>query len=219
MKNGLIIFDLFDTLMHVTMRTHQYSILRGYLSQGANEQEKDAIKKECKRVFLTTHTSADIATSLLEAKPQLTERVLERLSSLNDGVKRTMQMLVEKEVASVRPFDDADSVLGRLSERFDLVLASNLASPFKQPFLDLGYERYFKQCLFSCDMGAVKPSERMVDAILEGRGSEQYDRSRIMFVGDKPYTDGASAQMIGVHYFKSHGRPTFLKEFAQFIMP
>lgn len=217
MKRGVLILDLFGTLMNVTLRTHQYTILRGYLSQGANEQEKDAIKQEIRRVFLTTNTSTDIATSLLEAKPQLTERVLERLLAFNEGVKRTMQMLVEKEVASVQPFEDADSVLSALASHFDLVLASNLAAPFKQPFLDLGYEKHFKACVFSCDVGSVKPENKMIQAVLGN--CIGYDRSKVMIVGDKLHTDGTAAQSIGVHYFKSHGRPTFLKEFAQIIMP
>lgn len=217
MKKGALIFDLYGTLMQVTTRMHQYAILCRFLENGLEESEKPEVKKEFKRVFLTCGTSTDIVTSLLDAKPNFPSKVIDRLSTLNEGVKRTTQHLVEKEVQSVAPFDDLGKCLKLLSEHYDLILVSNLATPFKEPFLSRGYGESFKACIFSCDVGMVKPDVNIFKEAL--KHCDEYPNGKIMVIGDKMHTDGRGAEALNLHYFKSHGHQTFVREFTQFMLP
>jgi FMN phosphatase YigB (HAD superfamily) len=202
--------------MHVTARTNQHILLRAFLTRQKKEEE-DSIKDEFRRVFLTQESDADIVGHLIKNGVNLPDACKMQLSSINDGVRATMRSLVEKEVASVKPFDDIDTLLQRLESDFDLILLSNLATPFKSPFLDAGYGRHFKACIFSCDVGETKPSKELFEMALSH--CDGFEKGRVLMVGDKMHTDGAGAEAVGIHYFKSHGKPTFLKEFTQLMMP
>lgn len=217
LKRGVIIFDLFDTLMRVTTRTNQYAILSAFLQREKEQLEREEIKKEFRRVFLMSDTSTDLVDSLIKNGFGLAEHHKVQLSSISEGVKKTMRSLVEEEVVSVRPFDALDRSLESLAKSFDLLLLSNLATPFKAPFINAGYEKYFKACIFSCDAMKAKPDSGIFEMALSY--CEDFGKEKVIMVGDKLHTDGEGARSVGIHYFKSHGRPSFIKEFTQIMMP
>lgn len=217
LKRGVIIFDLFDTLMRVETRTNQYALLSAFIERKKEESERSEIKKEFKRVFLMGDTTTDIVDSLINKGFGLSEHTKKQLASINEGVRYTMRSLVEKEVDSVQPFDDLENCLELLSKEFDLLLLSNLATPFKAPFINAGYDKHFKACIFSCDAMKVKPDKDIFEMALSHCSG--FGKEKVIMVGDKLLTDGVGAQSIGIHYFKSHGQPSFLKEFTQFMIP
>lgn len=76
-----------------------------------------------------------------------------------------------------------------------LGLISNLAAPYKAPFLDLGLAPYFDSARFSCDFGACKPSPEIFLAMARDLGIPPRE---LVMVGDRVRSDVAGAEGVGM---------------------
>lgn len=220
MIDRAIFFDLFDTLVRVSERTGAYDYLLTKLCLANKEDltklERATIKEEFRSLFLSSPTTSNIVEHLMDSTYFNSRPYFQAIvDGISADVKNSLKAQVEREVDSVVAFDGAKEVLERLSQRFKLVLVSNLASPFKEPFYGLGLADYFEATVFSCDVGACKPEPIIYERALAVCSIK--DKSRIIMVGDKDRTDGIGAKMADLHYFRSTGRPAFLKELEQFI--
>lgn len=116
-----------------------------------------------------------------------------------------LQSDLDKDIDSAKLFDDVIPTLDVLREKqISLALISNLASPYKQPFFELGLDRYFECAVFSCDIGVAKPAAAIYQSVLAYHGITANDA---MMVGDNHRADvsGPSACGIrGYHIDRQH---------------
>jgi len=214
-----LFLDLYDTLMHVTERQQAYAELLDILCNygGLEPGEIRQTRTAYKLAFMMEKTSSDIVGSLMKLD-YFNDRpyFMSILEDLSEHKREDLRVRVEKEVDSVRAFNNAEAVLERLSKKYELVLISNLASPFKKPFTESALPQYFSYAAFSCDEWSVKPDRHIYEVALKNCSIK--DRSKIMMIGDKDHTDGRGAQEMGLHFLRSKGNPGFLNEIEQFLL-
>ena len=78
-------------------------------------------------------------------------------------------------------FDDTEFVLNELSKRYDLYLISNIATPYKECFYNLGLDRWIKDPIFSCDVGYSKPDPNIFKIVIEKSGLQP---GQLLMIGD-----------------------------------
>lgn len=180
----VIVFDLYHTLLQVN---HQSYFFRNLFK--AVQQEIDYSFSGYQRLLMKN----DI-TAVFELLPDKF-RVLyhENFSKL------------EEELAAITLYPEVLDCLGALQHKFDLYLISNLATPYKAPFFDKGLNLYFKDALFSCDLGYMKP-QRAIFQELENRF--QLNKQDVLMIGDSFKSDykGAMANQWSALQLNRKGR-------------
>ena len=91
-----------------------------------------------------------------------------------------------QQIESVKLYPESKEILNSLSSKYELYLISNLASPYKAPYFKLELASYFKDYIFSCDIGCMKP-DREIFKIVEKRSG--YSGNSILMVGDSKRSD------------------------------
>jgi len=177
-----VVFDLYGTLLYLAEESRSYAKL--FFSIGLQTPEE---LSKARRICMTE--DFDNLSELVERiKPNL------RIDF------QIYQDEVEKERASAALYPETKEVLERLRERnIKLGLISNLASPYKKPFFDLGLNAYFDGVLFSCDAGLRKPDPEIYQMMIE---TIKIDPAYVLMTGDKIHTDvdgPKSAGMKAVH--------------------
>lgn len=102
---------------------------------------------------------------------------------------------IEQEIKNTLPFDDTHYVLDNLSRKYDLFLLSNISTPYKQAFFNLGLNRYFKSVFFSCDIGYRKPQSEAFKIVMKETG---YKPSQLLMIGDSMSSDFNGAINVGI---------------------
>jgi len=169
----VIAFDLFDTLVYISCPTHPYKELFNTLSLTIEQ------RKEIRHLLLTTDTKDVLSAFPVEAHPHLTPLI-------KNFYKKNQQ-----EVNSTILFEDSLAALEYLQDRYTLYLISNLATQYKDVVRHLNLEKYFKDILFSCDLGVAKPNKEIFDLL-------KYPREEILMVGNSYRSDYLGALMAGL---------------------
>lgn len=103
---------------------------------------------------------------------------------------------VKKEISSTRLYPETKNVLEELKKRdLKLGLISNLATPFKECFFNLGLNKYFSHVLFSCEIGLKKPDPRIYQIMIDRLA---IDNSYILMVGDTLIADVDGPRSVGM---------------------
>ena len=76
-----------------------------------------------------------------------------------------------------------------------LGLISNLASPYRKPFFDLGLDIYFDEVLFSCDVGLTKPDPKIYQTMID---KLNINPEQALMTGDKVHADVDGPKAIGM---------------------
>ena len=132
---------------------------------------------------------------------------VENFSSLSDLSQRlapgkTIDTSVyEKELADdlgrAQVFHDVFPNLQRLKDHgYRLCLISNLATPYKRPFFDLGLDKYMDLVVFSCDAGAMKPEPEIYYNAISKLGISP--REAVM-TGDSVWCDYLGPKAVGMN--------------------
>lgn len=153
-----VVFDLYDTLIYIERRIEQ-TYTAEILGNFAAARD-----------IILTHSlnSYEIA---------------QMLKTDADEFSR----LVTQECESARVFPDALPTLRQLRKAgLTIGLVSNLASPYIQPFYDLGLDSYVDFLVFSCMVGNRKPDPEIYSLVLDGLGVAPND---ILFVGNSLRSD------------------------------
>ena len=105
--------------------------------------------------------------------------------------------ILNQELNSVTIYEEVINTLTHLKQQYQLVLISNLATPYKAPFYHHKLNQYFDHCLFSCDEGALKPHGTLFKkaATLTKSSSNE-----ILMIGDSYKSDIIGAKNAGWHY-------------------
>ena len=102
---------------------------------------------------------------------------------------------VKEENQSTHLFDDTEFVLSELSKRYKLYLISNIATPYKECFYNLGLDKWIKDPIFSCDVGYSKPDPKIYDIVIEKSGLQP---GQLLMIGDSVRADYEGALSCGI---------------------
>ena len=174
-----VVFDLYGTLIYLANETKPYAILFANLGLQTPEEVRQA-----RRIALTEDFE-DVA------------RLVRRIKSNAQVDFASYQQEVEKERASASLYPETRAVLDKLKKQeIRLGLISNLASPYKNPFFNLGLNEYFDEVLFSCDVGLIKPDSRIYQKMIERLG---INPAQTLMTGDKVHADVDGPRSIGIN--------------------
>jgi HAD superfamily hydrolase (TIGR01509 family) len=174
-----IVFDLYGTLIYLANETKPYA----KLFRGIGLQTPDDLR-QARRIALSENFDnlSDFANII---KP-------------NSQVDfNAYQQELEKELASASLYPETLNVLTQLKEQgVKLGLISNLATPYKNPFFNLGLGEYFDEVLFSCDVGLRKPNPRIYQKMLE---KLTITPSHALMTGDRMHADVDGPKSVGMN--------------------
>ena len=174
-----VIFNMYGTLFYLAKESKPY--YRLFLELGLQEPEEF---KRARRIALTQNFE-NLTDLVKEIKPD----ALINISSYEQEIKR--------EIASAQMYPETISVLERLKQRgIKIGSISNLATPYKQTFFDLGLAKYFDDVSFSFDVGLKKPEKEIYTLMLERLGVEP---SLALMTGDKKIADVCGPRCAGIN--------------------
>ena len=171
-----IAFDLYNTLIAFGTPKHFFLQLYKKSNNGFGMELTDYL-----RLVMTT----DLIT-LFEILPIEFQMLYHHYVSI-----------LEQELNSVTIYEDVINTLTHLKQHYQLVLISNLATPYKAPFYHHNLHQYFDHCLFSCDEGALKPHSTLFKKAATLTKSSS---SEILMIGDSYKSDIIGAKNAGWHY-------------------
>lgn len=183
MKIELIIFDLFGTLIHSKVKMNLYAKLFDSL-----ELTKDQ-KKYWRNKIMTTN---------FKSFSELADMIGQNLNICAQNYDWT----IKKEIQGTVLFDDTTEVLESLSRRYKISLISNLSSPYKECFYNLGLDKWIKDPVFSCDCGFVKPQVEIYELVLK---NFKVSASKTLMVGDSMRSDVLGPKKVGISTVHKNG--------------
>jgi len=175
-KTEILVFDLYNTLIEFQQYRNFLGLLYKKSDNGFGIDKKEyrelVMKSPIENIF--NSVSNDFKDSFIE----------------HEDILRT-------EIDSIIIYPDTIPALTELQKKYDLYLISNLASPYVDPFIQLGLKKFFKKSIFSCEVGFTKPSKEIFKIIEEvtNKCGEQ-----IMMIGDSLQSDIGGAKNMGWRY-------------------
>ena len=183
-----VVFDLYGTLIYIAHETKPY--LRLFSDIGLQTSREF---RQARRIALTED---------FDNFASFVKRI--KLSVEVDFSQ--YQREIEEEIISATLFPEVNKVLGGLKERnLRLGLISNLASPYKMPFINLGLHEYFDSVLFSCDVGLRKPDPKIYQKMIEYL---KINPAQALMTGDKVHADVDGPKSIGMNAVHLNRRNT-----------
>ena len=178
MKPEIIVFDLYNTLIRITKRQQFFT-----------------------KIFQYCQTDTRLTFSRY-----LDMLITKDLEVLLDQLPLTCQQAYHKflpeltfEIDSVELFPETQEVIQKLASKYPLYLISNLASPYKKPFYDLGLCEYFENAVFSCDFGDKKPNSSIFKEV---ESMSLQSGEQILMIGDSLTSDITGAKNMSWHYLQ-----------------
>jgi len=173
MKVKMIVFDLYGTLVYIKQKTNPYSAI---LKTMPREERGEFVK-----AILCGEISESVGTF--------------RHVNTNDTEKFAIDLFTEIESASLYP--DATHVIQKLRRLgYTIGVISNLATPYKEPFYQLGLNEIVHHVIFSCDHGYIKPHSTIYGIMRQISG---FDFDEMLMIGDSPKCDVAGPKAVGMH--------------------
>jgi HAD superfamily hydrolase (TIGR01549 family) len=175
MKTKSIIFDLYNTLLYTEYKAKPY--LNLFRTLGLTKEEMNFWRDK----VMSENFSF--------------EELKEEIRPGSNVYTTQYEYDVKEENESTHLFDDTEFVLNELSKRYDLYLISNIATPYKECFYNLGLDRWIKDPIFSCDVGYSKPDPNIYKIVIERSGLQP---GQLLMIGDSVRSDYEGALNCGI---------------------
>lgn len=175
MKTKSIIFDLYNTLLYTEYKAKPY--LNLFRTLGLTKEEMNFWRDK----VMSENFSF--------------EELKEAIRPGSNVYTTQYEYDVKEENESTHLFDDTEFVLNELSKRYDLYLISNIATPYKECFYNLGLDRWIKDPIFSCDVGYSKPDPDIYKIVIERSGLQP---GQLLMIGDSVRSDYEGALNCGI---------------------
>lgn len=172
----IIIFDLYNTLIHSTKRSKPYLDL--FQSMGLSKEEQSFWRDQV--MTRNFDTFQDLAEEIRPGTHIHTEKY---------------DYQIREENLHTFVFEDTYQVLETLSDKYRLYLLSNIATPYKECFHNLNLDRWIKEPVFSCDIGFRKPQPEAFRHVLDLAGAKPTDA---VMIGDSHHSDYEGAKNAGI---------------------
>lgn len=174
-----IIFDLYGTLVKLQKDTKPFLTL-------AKRGKKKSVRESIELSLTTEVANLEDYCHLIDLEPQ-------------DDIDR-IQLDLKQELCSAELFDDTLSTLISLKrDGIKLALISNLATPYKKVFYDLGLNNYFDVAIFSCDAGIFKPDPQIYSLALKSLSTNP---ENALMVGDNQISGVKGPEELGVKSYR-----------------
>jgi FMN phosphatase YigB (HAD superfamily) len=170
-----IIFDLYNTLLYTEYKAKPY--LNLFRTLGLTKEEMN---------FWRDKVMSENYNSFEELK--------EAIRPGSNVYTGQYEYDIKNENESTHLFDDTEFVLEQLSKRYDLYLISNIATPYKECFYNLGLDKWIKDPIFSCDVGFSKPDPQIYDILIKKSG---LSANQLIMIGDSVKADYEGALNCG----------------------
>ncbi len=180
-----IIFDLYGTLIHSTTKNLPYEeLIKKIHTINSKEKTKStdiyelsniAQKNEFKTIEeFVSHTSpSKINYNLFEEK-------------------------IKQKLNTIITYEDTLETLTYLSQKYNLYLISNVATPYKEPFYKFDLKRFFKKSIFSCDVNLRKPNPDIYKNLMK---NENLNTNETTMIGDNYICDYKTPKEMGIDSF------------------
>ena len=175
MKTKSIIFDLYNTLLYTEYKAKPY--LNLFRTLGLTKEEMNFWRDK------------------VMSENFIFEELKEAIRPGSNVYTTQYEYDVKEENESTHLFDDTEFVLNELSKRYDLYLISNIATPYKECFYNLGLDRWIKDPIFSCDVGYSKPDPNIYKIVIERSGLQP---GQLLMIGDSVRSDYEGALNCGI---------------------
>ena len=175
MKTKSIIFDLYNTLLYTEYKAKPY--LNLFRTLGLTKEEMNFWRDK------------------VMSENFIFEELKEAIRPGSNVYTTQYEYDVKEENESTHLFDDTEFVLNELSKRYDLYLISNIATPYKECFYNLGLDRWIKDPIFSCDVGYSKPDPNIYKIVIERSGLQP---GQLLMIGDSVRADYEGALNCGI---------------------
>jgi HAD superfamily hydrolase (TIGR01509 family) len=177
-----LIFDLYDTLIHIGRPVFQREV-----SRLAPAARRAWVAFERDTLMVTPYTGHD----------EFVRVILERFQPGADARRHArVGELLREELDSVALLPGARPLLQFLRRRgMRLGVLSNAASPYREPLVGLGLAELFDAAVFSCDEGTRKPDRRLFATVCERLGVAP---AEAVMVGDSLVNDVRAAADAGL---------------------
>ena len=175
MKTKSIIFDLYNTLLYTEYKAKPY--LNLFRTLGLTKEEMNFWRD---KVMSENFSFEELKESIRPGSNVYTTQY---------------EYDVKEENECTHLFDDTEFVLNELSKRYDLYLISNIATPYKECFYNLGLDRWIKDPIFSCDVGYSKPDPNIYKIVIERSGLQP---GQLLMIGDSVRSDYEGALNCGI---------------------
>lgn len=176
METKSIIFDLYNTLLYTASKKKPY--LNMFRELGLTKGEMNYWRD----IVMTKNFN-----SFEELKNQI------KPNSTIDTKKYEFD--IKEEIESTHVFDDTYYILDILSKKYDLYLLSNITTPYKVCFYNLGLDKWIKFPFFSCDLGYRKPQPEIYDIVIK---YSKLNANELLMIGDSVRSDYEGAMNNGI---------------------
>ncbi len=186
-----IVFDAYGTLLHLGERLVHKEIPRLF-----------GISRKVWMPLMRDH----LLTGDFEDARQMAEYIRQAAAPDSPAaLTSSCAEIIRKEVDSATLDEGALPVLKFLKRRgMRLGLASNLASPYKEPLFQLGLDEHLDVLFLSCNEGVMKPEPDFYYRLCKAMGLPP---ERVLFVGDSLRNDVVGPRSVGMRAIRiSHSR-------------
>lgn len=171
-----IIFDLYDTLVYCPLKNNPYE--RFFSDIGLTKHQ---MREWVDRVMMNNFNSFEDIKNEINPDMEIDLSVY--------------QQMLQDEVMSTRLFDDTLKTLERLKSKYRIFCLSNLATPYKTCYFELGLDQLIEKPFFSCDLGTKKPNSDIFNMVIE---YSQLAPTELIMIGDNPKSDYQGALNAGI---------------------
>jgi putative hydrolase of the HAD superfamily len=178
MEPKAIIFDLYDTLIYCPKESKKSPYKRFFSDIGLTKQQ---MNEWVDRVMTNNFNSFEDIKNAINPEMEID--------------LTTYQQDLQDEVMSTRLFDDTLKTLGRLKDKYRLFCLSNLATPYKTCYSELGLDQFIEKPFFSCDLGDKKPNASFFKMVMD---YAQLGPKDFIMIGDNPVSDYQGALNAGI---------------------
>jgi putative hydrolase of the HAD superfamily len=178
-----VLLDVYGTLLE----THIFRSSLRHISEGLGLSDEQ--KSEAVGLALTTHfeTIRD-AAGAIEARFGL--------GPVSESALALTEAEISEHLASFRLFDGVPEVIDELrSDGRRLALVTNVSSPYLEPILRLGVNKFVDHPVYSCKAGCRKPGPEIFHIAMNALEVSPEDA---VMVGDNPHDDVAGALAAGI---------------------
>ncbi len=107
-----------------------------------------------------------------------------------------LQSQLDDDIRNIHPFSDAIPTLEKLKQYgIKTSVISNLATPYRQPFVNHNFNELVDVTVFSCDCGHMKPNPEIYQLAAK---QLKCDASDVLMVGDSFRSDVDGPSQIGI---------------------
>lgn len=171
-----LIFDLYDTLIHIENKTNPFKFF-------------------LQRLVIDKQRYGEIRTKLMTKNYDSIDELGQELGITTPDVIQKTEELIKLEINSTNPFHESFKVLEKLKMKYQMYLVSNVMSTYKKPYMNLNLDRFFDKAYFSCDVGLKKPQAEIFEIILNENNLEV---NEVVMIGNSYSSDYLGGTSVGI---------------------